>query len=84
MKPHGTHGMWTIATDDPVAWCICLSVYHALRHAKTTAERIDALCRVETLVGHGNIFSDGGPDSPRREEVDESRCDYRQITSYTC
>jgi len=25
-RPHQMYEMWTIAIDDPVAWCVCLSV----------------------------------------------------------
>jgi len=36
------HEVRTIAIDDPVAWCVCKSVWHAPAHSKTADARIAA------------------------------------------
>jgi len=46
------HVMWTIATDVPVAWCVCQSVRNA-----------PARCR-SSCWDRRNIVLDRGPDSP--------------------
>jgi len=54
-----------IATDDPVAWCVCLCQY--LCHAAAlceTADEIDVLFRVETFGDPGHAVLDGGFDPP--------------------
>jgi len=52
------HEMRTIATDDPVAWSVCLSVKR-LRPAKT-AKRIQVLFGVEALGSPGHNVLNGG------------------------
>jgi len=54
--------MRRIATDDPVAWCISLSVTR-LRCAKT-AERIEVLFGVATFGDPRPIAFYGDPDPP--------------------
>jgi len=38
------------ATNDPVAWCVCMSVYHGLRLAKT-GKQIELLFKVKSPGG---------------------------------
>jgi len=49
------HKIWTIATDDPVAWYVCQSVTR-LRPAKT-AKRIEVMIGVETPKGPKTLYS---------------------------
>jgi len=56
--------METIATDDPVAWCVCLSVRRAPEPCKI-AEQTDVLFGVETPADPRNIVLDEGPHLPR-------------------
>jgi len=46
----GMHDMRTIATDDPVAWCVCQSVCNALLRPAKTAKRIEVLFVIETFA----------------------------------
>jgi len=52
--------MWTIATGDPVAWCVSLTATR-VRCAKT-AERIEVLFVAATLEYQRHILFDGGLD----------------------
>jgi len=62
------HEMRTIATGDPVAWCVGLSVTH-LRPAKQLDGSRSCLCYGDSW-GIRHIVSDGGPDPlTGKEEV---------------
>jgi len=70
--------MRSIATDDPVAWCISVPVSPSATRlgCAKTAEQIEVLFGVETVVLYGI------PDLPTvREEV---RRGLRQITLFSC
>jgi len=63
-KPHHVHNT-AIATDNFVAWCVCMSVMR-LRCAKT-AEQIDVVFTMENRGGPRHIVLDGGADPIRPE-----------------
>jgi len=55
-RPHRMHNMRTIATDDPVARRVILSVMRV--SCAKTAERIDVLLGTQTPVSQRNIVLD--------------------------
>jgi len=60
IRHHRMHSARPIATDDPVAWCINLSVM--LQRCAKTAERIEVLYRNETPGEPRHIVLDSIPN----------------------
>jgi len=70
VRPHRMYDafeMRIIATDDPVAWCVRLSVTRL--HTAQTAELIEVLFEVESPEDPWNTARDGGPDPPMGRAV---------------
>jgi len=61
IRLHQVCEMRAIASDDPIAWCVCQSITWLCR-AKT-AERIKVVFGTETRRSSRNILLDGCPDS---------------------
>jgi len=77
-RPHRMHEMRTIATDDPVAWCVCLSVTR-LRPAKA-ADQAPVLWR-SWGGAQGTLYQTSIPICLTDSII---RCGLRQINFTIC